>query len=229
MRSWIGAAVALGMVFGAAACELAVDLGPYEAGCGSALKYCPDPNNGGKPACINTNRWDVGCGEPGCTSCAARIPHGAAFTCSPGGTCVVTMCETPFQNCGDNACDSNMLTDQNNCGQCHSLGTAANCDVTTGYGPNISNLSCQSGLCKVSICETGFADCNNDPADGCETMLSSSNCWSCPADKGGSPCPCLSCVGRPFACPTCMGGPNATFCDITQMKCVEPAADAGSD
>ena len=41
-------------------------------------------------------------------------------------------------------------------------------------------LGCRDGTCVIGTCDTGFADCNADPADGCETDLSKpASCGAC--------------------------------------------------
>jgi len=61
-------------------------------------------------------------------------------------------------------------TDVDHCGACDNPCTA---------GPNQSS-TCIAGSCGFS-CDVGFADCNDDPADGCEVDLQAdeSHCGSC--------------------------------------------------
>jgi hypothetical protein len=72
-------------------------------------------------------------------------------------------------------------SDVNNCGQCN-----YNCLNL----PNVVSASCMSATCVLSGCATNktsngetytqFADCDNNPANGCETSLSSyGNCGGC--------------------------------------------------
>jgi hypothetical protein len=44
----------------------------------------------------------------------------------------------------------------------------------------VSSASCSGGSCKDLVCDPGFADCNGNPADGCERRLDTlSDCGAC--------------------------------------------------
>lgn len=94
-------------------------------------------------------------------------------------------CPTGMTRCGGVCVDS--TSDNANCGAC---GRAC--------GPN---QSCQSGAC---ACVAGTADCDGNPANGCETDLSSSvtNCGHC-----GTVCP-----ARANSTATCVGGTCVPHC-----------------
>jgi hypothetical protein len=86
--------------------------------------------------------------------------------------CRVGPCEPMHVSCdGDlsNGCEVNLLTSPEHCGAC---GRACNFDNATG--------TCDMGNCSV-VCEAGFADCNGDLSDGCETDTRTSvdNCGAC--------------------------------------------------
>ncbi len=71
--------------------------------------------------------------------------------------------------CGGECVD--LLNDVGNCGACH-----AGCKPP---GPN-QGRTCRKGVCEYE-CAPGFADCNGDPADGCEVNLAihPANCGAC--------------------------------------------------
>lgn len=65
--------------------------------------------------------------------------------------------------CGDTQ------SDPNHCGQCGHVCALADAEA-----------ACTSGRCVVKACASGFADCDADAANGCETSLdSSSHCGAC--------------------------------------------------
>jgi hypothetical protein len=117
------------------------------------------------------------------------------------GACGVS-CESDAPTCGDGVCTTcpdyvgvascsgscvNILSDPQNCGSC---GNACNL-------PEAVEPYCVSGACVVDGCWQPFADCDHQPANGCETNTDSdvNNCGSC-----GHVCP--DCDGGP----ACHGG-----------------------
>ncbi|MCC6645263.1 MAG: hypothetical protein IT374_06815, partial [Polyangiaceae bacterium] len=96
---------------------------------------------------------------------------GGAASCN-GGTCAI-LCDTGKGDCDgnvDNGCETNTQTNKLHCSAC---GNA--CDTTN------ANVACSAGACVITSCKPGFADCNNDPSDGCEMNIASSttNCGAC--------------------------------------------------
>lgn len=71
---------------------------------------------------------------------------------------------------GVNGCETNLETDPANCGACDSV-----CSTTPGATP-----ACVSGVCETECLPTR-ADCDLNPANGCETSLSTSiqHCGDC--------------------------------------------------
>ena len=53
-------------------------------------------------------------------------------------------------------------------------------DSDCAIGP-IVIPACISGMCGLGACAIGFADCNNNPADGCEVNILNdvNNCGTC--------------------------------------------------
>jgi hypothetical protein len=105
---------------------------------------------------------------------------------------------------GDTTCSGiceNTSIDPSNCGTC-----GANC---LG-GPNVNGASCNAGVCKEA-CAQGFGDCDNNPANGCETNLQNnlSNCGAC-----GSVCAIAN------GTPQCSGGQcGASSCNAGFTNC----------
>jgi hypothetical protein len=180
-----------------------------EKNCGScghqcaAGKICRNGHCKAVPAtCIdgiqNEGETDVDCGGPNCAGCA----NGKAClidTDCQSGHCVSNVCRQcgeGLTNCGGNCVD--IQTDVDNCGGCSQV-----CFVEHGIA------SCVSGTCQVESCDQGFADCNSNPSDGCETAL-------------GTNTDCSGCGAGCTAPQTCGGGgsPNVCGCTPTCPACV---------
>jgi hypothetical protein len=222
-RRILGKALAAAIAMTVVACELAVGLDPYTAGCPVGEKECPDVTTSVKK-CVAANDPNYGCATSGCQACAQAAagnspPRGipTEYGCSTSGLCVPngSTCPGVWQHCDTfhPYCESNSQSDPANCGNCgHACPASA---------PNASALGCVSGNCKVITCESGFADCDGDPGNGCEVQLGMSNCWSCPPlTDAGAQC-CRACYAGPEGfvqvCPAC-AKPTGT-CNTTSMQC----------
>jgi hypothetical protein len=118
-----------------------------------------------------------------------------SFTGDDGGVDAQTTtstCSAGQSLCGTTC--ANIATDPANCGACGLVCSAVNATATV----------CSNGTCHVQVCAAGFADCNNNEADGCETNLSTvTNCGACGlvcSTGNGTPA-CTSGVCRIAVCP----------------------------
>jgi hypothetical protein len=119
-----------------------------------------------------------------------------ANPCAPGnhlcsGSCVAS--SDPTHGCGDPSCEP--------CGAPH------------------ASAVCQSNGCAIAACDNGYADCNDDPRDGCEVDLSkATSCGSCNAIcPAGTPV--CSPSGATFECAT---GCTAAAPLLCGSECVAP-------
>ncbi len=150
-----------------------------------------------------------------CMACgmACSIPN-AYSGCADG--CYAAACKFGFDDCYINAmdgCETSVSSDPKNCGMC---GRSCN---------NLPNAQagCTSGNCVLSSCNQGFADCNNNAADGCEVTVATdvNNCGKC-----GNVCPQGNiCKGGGCTCPMC-NIPNASANCVNNM-CVFAACNPG--
>jgi VCBS repeat protein len=112
-----------------------------------------------------------------CGACGHVCAGAHAGQSCDGGACTITFCDAGFADCDGqvaNGCEVNLGTDAGNCGSC---GNA--CGL-----PNASSV-CRGGACAIDLCQPGFADCDADVKDGCETDLHSvKSCGAC-----GNVCP----------------------------------------
>lgn len=136
-----------------------------------------------------------------CASCgdACNLDH-ASETCS-AGKCKVLSCEPGYADCDHvaaNGCETPLGT-TTNCGAC---GQA--CDLAH------SSESCVAGSCQVLTCEPGYANCDNSPANGCETPLgTTANCGACG----------VSCETQPNTIPYCTNGSCQYACKAGYSDC----------
>jgi hypothetical protein len=143
-----------------------------------------------------------GCGM----ACAAR-PNATA-ACAMG-TCAYT-CAAGFADCNADpmdGCEVDTRTTLAHCG---------GCGMVCATRPN-ATASCTAGACTYR-CDTGFADCDNDPSNGCEvnTQTASAHCGACGnACTTGMNCSNGTC-GNICQAPTtfCAGGCVNTTTDV---------------
>jgi hypothetical protein len=134
-------------------------------------------------ACVDTQRDPSNCGACAMACAAGQVCQaGACATSCPAGRLVCSMaCVDP-------------QTDPANCGTC---GEA--CATVS----NAASRVCTSGRCDFTQCQSGFADCDSNRANGCERAVSAddANCGGCgvvcnPANvdrvDGGAPTACVN-------------------------------------
>jgi hypothetical protein len=118
---------------------------------------------------------DPDAGAPACTPTGGPCMMGS--TCCAGNSCVAGVCSSAACMPPQVLCMTpmggvcvNPSSDTNNCGSCGNV-----CPIGANSIPQ-----CAMGVCG-SICNTGFGNCNGNPADGCETKILSdpNNCGGC--------------------------------------------------
>jgi Cys-rich repeat protein len=178
--------------------------GACVAGC-SASRGCPSGETCCGGACVDLMANPVSCGV-----CDNRcgLPNAVAFC--RAGACAVGTCAGGFADCDlapTNGCEVNAQTDLDHCGTCATV-----CPT----GAHVAARTCVVGRCGIT-CDVGFADCNGDPADGCEVDLvtTAARCGAC-----GTVCP-----ARPHAAPACVSRSCALRCDADYGDC---DGDAGN-
>jgi hypothetical protein len=157
--------------------------GEAAPGCDPAADPCPSDKHCSPllRECIEGCRADDGCSGKRCDvanhECVTCIANG---DCSAGEVCsageCVPMCSASSPCPGSLTCCSaacvDPATNLENCGGC-----GKSCSITHGKG------ACSGGKCGVASCEPPYADCDKDPANGCEIDTSSSDahCGACNA------------------------------------------------
>lgn len=120
---------------------------------------------------------------------------------SDAGPCALC---TGSQMCCSLAC-VDPTNDVNHCGSCDPCAAASH-----------ATSACVSSTCTISMCATGFADCNTSYTDGCETPLGTvTDCASC----GDA---CATYANTTSAC----GGTSCTYtCDAGYTSCNAASPD----
>ncbi|MDD9965051.1 MAG: hypothetical protein OXR73_02415 [Myxococcales bacterium] len=144
------------------------DDGVCQLTCEKGFDDCDsDPINGCE-ASLQAERHCTACGVD-CTALA----NVASAKCGARG-CEDLVCEVGFADCdgnADNGCEADLATPRH-CGACDSP-----CAPARGTGECTPD-----GACALVGCDPGFADCNEDPQDGCEASLASAgSCGACDA------------------------------------------------
>ena len=153
----------------------------------------------------NTVSGDVmNCGGCG-MACLART--GTVVRCI-ASECVYA-CEASRANCDGsvtNGCETNITNDADNCGACGMVCNFAHAGAT-----------CSSSSCVLGACNTGFGNCDGNPATGCETDVTRSvtNCGACG----------MACPARANAIPTCASSACGFTCTTGFGNCNGSATD----
>ncbi len=142
------------------------------------------------------------CGQPRCKSgfadcdgiidpngCEANLADvnncgGCGVKCAGNETCIVPKSGSPYCGCpsGQTLCVStndgqvctDLTMDNKNCGACGHACPGSTNPSSHGFP------RCEQGFCTYE-CEPGYADCDSNPSNGCETnlMVNTGNCGAC--------------------------------------------------
>ncbi len=88
------------------------------------------------------------------------------------------VCKTGFRDCNkekDDGCETNILNNNDNCGECYHK-----CILDNAFS------ECKNGNCIITKCASGFENCDGKDETGCETNLAtdSSHCGDCVTNCG---------------------------------------------
>ncbi len=150
----------------------------------------------------NTSDDPTACGS--CTNdCTATAGN---WTCS-SGQCTVSQCPTGMADCdhsSSNGCETDTTTSTLHCGYC-------------GHACNLPNATakCTGSVCAIDQCKPGFADCDGNPANGCEAELAkdTTNCGAC----------LRACSTSGVLTASCSGGVCTSTCQANFANCSQPA------
>jgi hypothetical protein len=145
-------------------------------------KVCGDDRACARPSCDdevrNGDELDEDCGGSFCEGCGIGSP------CIEAADCESRACDEATQTCAlncprgtaecdndtEDACETNLFTSTENCGEC---GKA--CDL-----PH-ADARCAAGACRIAECQAPWMRCNTEDEDGCEINASTDteNCGGC--------------------------------------------------
>jgi len=147
---------------------------------------------------------------PGMDAATEDGPEDAASACPPG-------LEATSKTCGTR-CVSRSDPE---------YGCAA--DTCTPCGLASAMPACVNGACAIFACELNRADCNLDPADGCETdLLSPATCGACGNACPAAPHTITGCSGMcTFECEEGWGDCNGDPLDGCETPLVDDPANCG--
>lgn len=149
----------------------------------------------------NGEELAVDCGGSFCDGCGMGAPCVVAADCQSGAcdddtkTCSLN-CSRGTAECDgdyDDACETNLLTSSENCGQCGHF-----CELSH------ADSRCVGGTCQIEACVAPWIRCSGDEGTGCDVNGSSDrmNCGGC-----GIVCPDL------HGTPSCVDATCAVECD----------------
>jgi hypothetical protein len=170
---------------------------------GTCALQCTSPTVKCGNKCVDTNTDPANCSA--CAKACPAVANGAA-SCT-GGVCGIASCNPPFKDCdgdGSDGCEANTSTDPKNCGTCGN-----DCPAPANGLP-----ACKTSTCGLGACIGGFADCDGNAANGCETTTSTDtkNCGAC-----GKVCSSNN-VTPSCAAGACAGTCAAGFADCNNNK-----------
>ncbi|MBI5532026.1 MAG: LamG domain-containing protein [Deltaproteobacteria bacterium] len=144
-----------------------------------------------------------------CGSCSNKCPTpiNSTATCS-AGTCGY-QCQGAFADCNSaivDGCEVNTAADVANCGACSFA-----CSF-----PH-ATAACSNSLCALGPCSSGWANCDNNAANGCEANLTTSitSCGVCGK----------VCAAAANATATCVAGACGLQCNTGWANCDGNAAN----
>lgn len=90
-----------------------------------------------------------------------------------------------------------------------------------------ATATCQNGSCAVQACDAGYADCNGNAADGCETNIETDpgHCGSCNSACTSPPNTCAYCQQGACTVPGCPPGYADCNCKASDGCEVDLQAD----
>jgi hypothetical protein len=163
-----------------------------------------------------------------CGMCNMKCGFANAVANCANSMCGIAMCNPGFGNCDGNlmtGCETNVSGDPNNCGMCGTKCTYAN-----------AQGACVAAKCALAMCNNGFSDCDNNPANGCESATASdiNNCGGCNMKCGNVANATVACSNSKCTITACTNGfkdcdmNEGTGCEINVTNDVNNCGGCGT-
>ncbi|MFO0566117.1 MAG: hypothetical protein U0263_10680 [Polyangiaceae bacterium] len=157
-----------------------------------------DCDNNPANGCENNSSTDPST----CGGCGKKCNSTNGVAGCVNGECAL-LCNPGFGNCDnnlDNGCEVDLNSHVSHCGACGSACSAQN-----------GSPACVAGKCTTGGCSTGYADCDNNAANGCETQTTNDpkHCGGCTTD----------CAGTANGFATCSNGACGVGCSPGYATC----------
>jgi hypothetical protein len=161
---------------------------------------CVSPQTYCSGTCVNTQNNVNHCGS--CSN--ACFLQNATPVCT-ASACAIGTCNPGFGDCDHiaaNGCETNIMTNVNNCGTC-----GKSCAPVLNGSP-----TCSGAVCAIGGCNSGFANCSGVYANGCNDniLADSNNCGFCGHSCGPG-------IANGF--PVCAGGACGYSCNAGATLC----------
>lgn len=225
-----GSATCSGSTLSAPVCDANGDVQQSQTSC--APYVCQDATSC-HTSCSSPADCDAGhtcvsgtCVARQCTNDTQCSVANGSGVCN-AGICEIGTCDSGHGNCDGmyaTGCETDLTTVQN-CGTC-----GHTCSATNG------TATCTSGACAIAACDEGYADCDGNPANGCEVSTGDDfyNCGACGNVCGddeicmdgqckcvpGDVLPCYTGPPGTQGVGTCHGGTHTCGDDWTWGPCV---------
>ncbi len=124
--------------------------------------------------CCEGSCVDVQADIGNCGSCSRRCAAANGVPSCVAGVCGIEACTMGFADCNAmlaDGCEADLRSDATRCGTC---------SIACATPPGAGTVACAAGRCGYT-CAAGMADCDGDPANGCERAVSrdASHCGRC--------------------------------------------------